>query len=63
MTTEREIYFPGEIQNKFHFCARTNTFITAALPRSRGGGVHYFPIAKSSCVLITAIQLLGQEML
>lgn len=61
MTTETEICFPGEIQNKFQFCARTNTFITTVLPHSRGGVVHYFPTAKSSCVLITAIELQGQR--
>lgn len=55
MTTEIQICFPGEIQNKFQFCARTNTFVTTVLPHSRGGVVHYCPIAKSVSVLITAI--------
>lgn len=64
MTTEIEICFPGEIQNKFQFCARTNnTFITTVLPHSRGGVVHYLPIAKSFCDLITALELQGQEVL
>lgn len=64
MTTEIEICFPGEIQNKFQFCARTNnTFITTVLPHSRGGVVHYLPIAKSFYDLITALELQGQVLL
>lgn len=46
MTTETEIYFPGAIQNKFQFCARTNTFITAVLPHSRGGSSALLPYSQ-----------------
>lgn len=46
MTTEIEIYFPGEIQNKFQFCARTNTFITAVLPHSRGESSALLPYSQ-----------------
>lgn len=46
MTTEIEICFPGEIQKKFQFCARTNTFITTVITSFQGRSSALLPYSQ-----------------
>jgi len=63
MTTEIEISFPGKIQNKFQFCARINTFITAVLPHSSVESSALLSYSQEGFCIIITIQLQGQVVL